>query len=104
MSGGDNGSNGAQRYNEYDAIAEVRREIDEDLKVMERRIGLIEKMFDIRLDSIEATLKKLVGLVEGVRGDMAGWQQRETRLEMRVAEIETNDALGKPRPRRRKKP
>jgi hypothetical protein len=91
----ENGDNGAVRVSEFDIVADLRREIDDDLRAVSRRIGIAETSIRDRLDMVATKVDRLIGGHERILGELKTLADYIVRVLDRTMDVENEVALMK---------
>lgn len=67
----DHGPNGAKRYTEFDAVAELRKEVDGEIAGLDRRLGIVESILTARVDGVDIKLGRVLDEIKLNGGELA---------------------------------
>lgn len=80
--------NGVAKPTEFDLIAEIRRDVDAEMRMMDRRFGLIETALNGRLDMLSDQVKRGLANDERILSEIKTLSGYFVHVLDRVLEIE----------------
>jgi hypothetical protein len=84
----DHGSNGAIRISEFDLVADLRKEVDEGLRAVDRRIGIVETSIRDRLDMLATKVDRSLQNDERIFGELKTLADYIVRVLDRTMDVE----------------